>query len=90
MSVLSRKATFCSSHDFSANTRRAFVNDLRKFSAWFAQANAEPFRISRVTTRDVIDFKSYLRREQNQAVATVNRALVTLRRFFGWLVERGT
>ena len=43
-----------------------------------------------MTTRDVSDFKNYLRRDQGQAVATVNRALVTLRRFFGWLVDQGS
>ena len=42
-----------------------------------------------MTTRDVTDFKDGLRRQQGQAVATINRALVTLRRFFGWLVEQG-
>jgi site-specific recombinase XerD len=42
-----------------------------------------------VTTRDVTDFKDGLRRERGQAVATINRALVTLRRFFASLVEQG-
>ena len=32
-------------HDFAANSRRAIVQDLRKFAAWFAAANAEPFHI---------------------------------------------
>ena len=75
--------------DFAANTRRAVVQDLRKFAAWFASTNAEPFRIQRVTTKDITDFKDGLRRERGQAVATINRALVTLRRFFTWLVEKG-
>ena len=75
--------------DFAANTRRAVVQDLRKFAGWFSAANAEPFCIGRVTTRDVTDFKDGLRRQQGQAVATINRALVTLRRFFGWLVDHG-
>ena len=75
--------------DFAANTRRAVVQDLRKFAGWFSAANAEPFSVGRVTTRDVTDFKDGLRRQQGQAVATINRALVTLRRFFGWLVEKG-
>ena len=63
--------------------------DLRKFAAWFVDANAEPFRVKRITTRDVTDFKDHLRREQGQAVATVNRALVTIRRFLAWLGENG-
>jgi len=81
--------SYLNSHDFAANTRRAVINDLKKFAAWFSSANAEPFRNSRVTTRDITDFKNCLRREQNQAVATVNRALATIRRFFGWLMECG-
>jgi len=82
-------AGYLGDQDFAANTRRSVVQDLRKFAAWFSQANAEPFCIKRVTTRDVTDFKDGLRRQQGQAVATINRALVTLRRFFAWLVDHG-
>ncbi len=82
-------AGFLATHDFSPHTRRAFTQDARKFARWFTQANQEPFRISRVTTRDVTDFRDHLRREQGQAVASVNRALVTVRRWFTWLVEQG-
>ena len=79
---------FLDAHDFAASTRRAFGLDIRKFAKWFSTANREPFVINRVTTRDVADFRDHLRREK-QAVATVNRALVTLRRFFGWLAQSG-
>jgi site-specific recombinase XerD len=77
---------FLGAHDFSLHTRRAFSQDARKFARWFSSVNREPFVITRVTTRDVTDFRGFLRREQGQAIATVNRCLVTLRRFFGWLV----
>ena len=80
---------FLAGHDFSANSRRAFTQDMRKFAAWFSSANRERFVVGRVTTRDVTDFRDHLRREQGQAVATVNRALVTVRRFFAWLIEQG-
>ena len=82
-------ATFLDGHDFSANSRRAFSQDVRKFASWFSSANRERFVVGRVTTRDVTDFRDHLRREQGQAVATVNRALVTMRRFFAWLTEQG-
>jgi len=80
---------FLADNDFSQNTRRAFRQDLEKFASWFTQANREQFRIGRVTTGDVSSFRDHLRREQQQAVATVNRALVTVRRFFSWLAEEG-
>ena len=81
--------TFLADHDFAEDTRRAFTNDLKKFARWFSSANRESFTVSRVTTRDVSDFRDHLRRERRQAVATVNRALVTLRKFFGWLADKG-
>ena len=80
---------FLASHDLSPNSRKATINDLRKFASWFTTSNREPFVVGRVTTRDVADFRDHLRRDQGQAVATVNRALVTVRGFFGWLAESG-
>ena len=69
---------YLAAHDLSRNTRRAIRNDLRKFAGWFSHANREPFAMKRVTVRDVTDFKDCLRREKGQAVATVNRCLVTI------------
>ena len=74
--------------DFAANTRRAVVQDLRKFAAWFSRANAEPFCITG-DDQGRYRFQGWPSSGTGQAVATINRALVTLRRFFGWLVEHG-
>jgi site-specific recombinase XerD len=80
---------FLDDYDLSPHSRRAITNDLRKFARWFGTSNNEPFTAGRVTARDVTDFREALRKGQGQAVATVNRCLVSLRRFFGWLVEQG-
>ena len=34
---------FLDSHDFAENTRKAIVQDVRKFACWFSAANGEPF-----------------------------------------------
>ncbi|AWM39812.1 Tyrosine recombinase XerC [Gemmata obscuriglobus] len=81
--------TFLDAHDFASGTRKAFTLDIKKFAVWFAEVNREPFRVGRVTMRDVTDFREHLRREKGQAVSTVNRALVAVRRYFGWLAEQG-
>lgn len=80
---------FLDTHDLAPNSRRAFAQDVRKFSLWFTTANREPLCIKRVTVRDITDFREHLRREQGQAVATINRCIVTVRKFFGWLVDQG-
>ena len=84
-----RFASFLATSDFSVNTRKARTNDARKFARWFTQANGESFAVNRVTQRDVVDFKQHARRTEGQSVSTVNRALVSLRKYFGWLVEAG-
>ncbi len=81
-------AGYLAAHDFSPHTCRAIKNDLRKFARWFSEANKEPFLLKRVTTRDVVDFRNHLHRDQRQAVASINRALVSIRRFFDWLVQK--
>ena len=80
---------FLDAHDLAKNSRRAFAQDMRKFGLWFTNANREPLAVKRVTVRDITDFREHLRRNQGQAVATVNRAIVTVRKFFGWLVDQG-
>jgi hypothetical protein len=57
-------AAYLADHDFSPNSGRAFTQDVRKFAGWFNSANKEPFRLERVTTRDITDFRDHLRREQ--------------------------
>jgi integrase/recombinase XerC len=81
--------SFLAAHDFAAPTVKAFSLDMMKFARWFTESNREPFAVKRVTTRDVSDFRDRLRRDQGQAVATVNRALVTIRRYFKWLADQG-
>jgi site-specific recombinase XerD len=80
---------FLESHDFRPNTLRAFSNDLRSFMLWFTTRNGEAFALARVSSRDVTDFKTYQRTEKGLAVATVNRSLATIRKFLGWLADRG-
>jgi integrase/recombinase XerC len=80
---------FIHDHDFSPRTRRAFAFDLRKFGEWFVTSNREAFDVRRVTTRDLTDFRDHLRRDRQQAVSSVNRCLVALRLYLGWLAKNG-
>lgn len=84
-----RFTEYLAAFDTAPATRRAYAADLHKFVLWFTRANNEPFRAARVTTRDITDFRDHLRRDRGQAVASVNRALVAIRRYFAWLAEHG-
>lgn len=73
--------------DVSQHTIQALILDIRKFAKWFTAANAEPWDIERVTSRDVIDFRDYLKSEKKQAVSTINRNLASIRKYFKWLCQ---
>lgn len=80
---------FFAAHDLSCNSCKALKCDLAKFVKWFETANGERFDPTRITVRDVADFREHLSRVRRQKVATVNRALVSIRRFLGHLVDSG-
>jgi len=50
---------------------------------------SEPLSVLRITTADITGFKDYLWKTQGKSISTVNRALVSLRRWFSHLVDEG-
>ena len=80
---------YLNANDFSQHTAKAVKCDLAKFIRWFESANEERFDFQRVTVRDVADFREHLARGRRQAVSTVNRALVSIRRLLGHLARSG-
>jgi site-specific recombinase XerD len=71
--------------DCSSHTRQALVFDVRKFAKWYCEANAEPWDVGRVTFRDVADFRDHLHKDRKQASSTINRCLISIRKYFKWL-----
>ena len=80
---------YLAANDFSHHTIKAIKSDLAKFIRWFESANDERFDLHRVTVRDVADFREHLARVRRQQVSTVNRALVSIRRFLAYLARSG-
>ena len=80
---------YLAGRDCSGHTAKAIRCDLAKFVRWFETANQERFDVRRVTVRDIADFREHCHRVRRQAVATVNRSLVSIRRFLGHLVQSG-
>ena len=80
---------FLAAHDYSDRTVEAIRYDIAKFVRWFTNANQERFDSRRISTADVASFRSHLREVRRQSVSTVNRALVSVRRFLDYLVSVG-
>jgi len=80
-------ARFLDENDFAVKTQEAFASDFKKWVSYFEGVYGDEYDSRVVTLRDVTDFRTQLREERGQAVATVNRCLVTLRRYFSFLAQ---
>ncbi len=81
--------------DLSPPTLRNYRSDLRHFAAWCegswseGEDEALPFDPVAVTTPIITAYRSHLQTVLGLKPATINRRLVTLKRYFGWTRETG-
>ncbi len=94
--VLSRYAQrLRTEEDLSAMTIRNYLSDLRQFAAWCesiwqsGREEAVCFTPEAVSTPTLIDYRTYLQQSVLLKPNSVNRALVSLKRYFAWLVSIG-
>ena len=74
--------------DLQSATIRNYVSDLQHFMAWCESQDAErPFALERVATPTLTRYRDYLQHQLQLKPATINRHLVSLKRYFGWAAE---
>lgn len=81
--------------DLAADTVRNYLSDLRQFAA-FCEATwaegeeaGEPFSPANVTTPTVTLYRSHLKNTLELKPASINRHLISIKRYFGWAVDEG-
>jgi integrase/recombinase XerD len=81
--------------DLAAKTVENYLSDLRQFAAWCETTWQEgsddlyAFQPATVTTPTITHYRAYLQTVLHLRPATINRALVSLKRYFAWAVEHG-
>jgi integrase/recombinase XerD len=81
--------------DLSAKTVRNYASDLQHFAAacersWEeGQEARRPFAPAAVTTPTLTTYRAHLQTELRLRPATINRHLVSLKRYFGWAADVG-
>ncbi|MBF6613865.1 MAG: tyrosine-type recombinase/integrase [Chloroflexi bacterium] len=81
--------------DLSGATVRNYLSDLRHFVAWCeatweeGQDIGQSFTPPGVSTPTITRYRSYLQTVLRLKPASINRALVTLKRYFSWAVDTG-
>ena len=71
---------------------RNYLSDLRHFIAWYETEREEQchdsFTPQEITTPALTRYRTYLQTVQRQKPASVNRALISLKRYFGWVLQQ--
>jgi site-specific recombinase XerD len=81
------------SEDVSPVTIRNYLSDLRQFIAWCeaswrdGQEDGHPFVPTSVVTPTLTRYRSYLQNVLRLKPASVNRSLVSLKRYFAWATD---
>jgi len=81
--------------DLSGASRRNYASDLRQFAAWCehswgeGQDELRPFEPTAISTPTITAYRSYLQTVLSLRPATINRHLVSLKRYFGWAIDAG-
>ncbi len=81
--------------DLSAATVRNYLSDLRGFavfceSSWSeGEESGESFSPSMVTTPTITMYRSHLKNVAELKPASINRYLVSVKRYFSWTVDQG-
>ena len=81
--------------DLSATTIRNYLSDLRQFAAWCegnwqqGREDAASFLPEAVTTPTLTDYRTYLQQTLRLKPNSVNRSLISLKRYFAWVLSTG-
>jgi integrase/recombinase XerD len=81
--------------DLTAATIRNYLSDLHHFAAWYESRGSlgreeEPaFRPEAITTPTITDYRLYLQQTLRLKPNSVNRALISLKRYCAWLLSTG-
>jgi integrase/recombinase XerC len=81
--------------DLASDTVRNYLSDLRQFAAfceatWAEGGEAgEPFSPANVTTPAITLYRSHLKNALGLKPATINRHLISIKRYFGWATDEG-
>jgi integrase/recombinase XerD len=81
--------------DLATATIRNYLSDLHHFAAWYesmrclGREEAPAFRPEAITTPTMTDYRAYLQQMLGLKPNSVNRSLISLKRYFAWLLSTG-
>lgn len=82
--------TLAGHEDLDPKTLKEYAGDLRHFITWFEFSGHEDgiiFHMDDVSTPTLMRYRDAMQKDMKLKPATINRRLITLKRFFQWIVS---
>lgn len=82
--------------DLTFASVRNYLSDVRQFIAWYEgyrgeqetdKQNWSNFDLQAIATPTLTSYRAYLQTAQRQKPASINRSLISLKRYFGWALH---
>ncbi len=83
--------TLLEQEDLAPTSVRNYLSDVRHFIAWYEcrmDTEVHIFAPQIITTPAITRYRAYLQTDQRQRPASVNRSLISLKRYFGWAKQK--
>src|SRR6266852_5950534 len=83
--------TLLEQEDLAPASIRNYLSDVRHFIAWYERymdTEVHVFTPHIITTPAITRYRAYLQTDQRQRPASINRSLVSLKRYFGWAKQK--
>ena len=84
--------------DLTGASRRNYLSDLRHFAAWYeansirrtneTDSSRTEFGPQAITTPALTRYRAYLQKDLHQKPNSVNRALISLKRYCSWAMQK--
>ena len=91
MALAEYEQTLLEQEDLAPASIRNYLSDVRHFIAWYERymdTEVHVFTPQIITTPAITRYRAYLQTDQRQRPASINRSLVSLKRYFGWAKQK--
>jgi integrase/recombinase XerC len=91
LALATYEQTLLEQEDLAPASIRNYLSDVRHFIAWYERhmdTEVHIFTPQTITTPALTRYRTYLQIDQRQRPASINRSLVSLKRYFGWAKQK--
>jgi len=91
LALAAYEQTLLEQEDLTPASIRNYLSDVRHFMAWYEHhmdTETHVFTPQAITTPALTRYRTYLQIVQQQKSASINRSLISLKRYFGWATQQ--